>query len=497
MANLLRADPRRTEHQDSLQPAAPVRPGLGATRRIIQIEFNELCPHLLDRWMGEGKLPNFKRFYDASQAFVSEADAGPGPYLEPWVQWYSMHTGLHYQQHHVAHLTDGPRAGHRDIWQALIAEGRRVGCCSSMNVKGFDAPGSYFLPDPWCTSERASPAVLDIFARVVSHYVQEYTNPAFALGMTEYLRFAGFMLGHGLRPSTVRALGAQMIADKLDRRRYWRRAPLLDRLQFDLFRHYQRTARPDFSTFFCNSTAHYQHAYWRHMDPAPFRVQPSDEDRRTYGDAVLFGYQQMDRMVSDFLALEDDDVMLILSTALSQQPFVRGEAEGGHTFYRVRDIAAFLAELGVACERVEPVMTHQYIARFPDQAGADAARDRLASVRYDGKQIFGFSESEPGTLYFGNWLHGPVPQTAEVVLAGASNRARPYYDVFYHINETKSGMHHPDGVLWFKTGTHRRHADKVSILDVMPTLLEFYGIPLRPEDRRAFQGRSLMPELRA
>ncbi len=30
--------------------------------RIILIEFNELCPPLLEEWMAVGVLPNFKSF---------------------------------------------------------------------------------------------------------------------------------------------------------------------------------------------------------------------------------------------------------------------------------------------------------------------------------------------------------------------------------------------------------------------------------------------------
>lgn len=76
-------------------------------QRLILIEFNELCPPLLEQWMSQGLLPNFKRFYEASQIFVTEADEIEPTTLEPWIQWYSIHTGLSYGQHKVFRLTDG------------------------------------------------------------------------------------------------------------------------------------------------------------------------------------------------------------------------------------------------------------------------------------------------------------------------------------------------------------------------------------------------------
>ena len=62
-------------------------------RKLLVLEFNELSPFLLDKWIGESKLPNFKKFRDASDAFIARADVEDSRYLEPWIQWYSLHTG--------------------------------------------------------------------------------------------------------------------------------------------------------------------------------------------------------------------------------------------------------------------------------------------------------------------------------------------------------------------------------------------------------------------
>ncbi len=184
--------------------------------------------------------------------------------------------------------------------------------------------------------------------------------------------------------------------------------------------------------------------------------------------------------------------MLVFATALSQQPFLRGEAQGGHHFYRVRNIERFLSSLGIVYERVCPVMTHQYMVHFADQAAADVARERLARVTCDGCAVFDFNVSEDRTLYFGNGLHLLVPEDAEVTVGEGSNRGWPFYELFYKIDALKSGMHHPDGALWFKTGVHARHPEKVSILDVMPTLLDFFAIAPAAHDATAFRGQSLL-----
>src|SRR6516165_6260332 len=96
-------------------------------KKIIFLEFNELCPALLKQWMAEGRLPNFKAFYEDSECYITEADEKKPPHLEPWTQWYSIHTGLSFQQHGVALLTDGPKANHPDVWRILLANGKSVG----------------------------------------------------------------------------------------------------------------------------------------------------------------------------------------------------------------------------------------------------------------------------------------------------------------------------------------------------------------------------------
>ena len=53
----------------------------------------------------------------------------------------------------------------------------------------------------------------------------------------------------------------------------------------------------------------------------------------------------------------------------------------------------------------------------------------------------------------------------------------------------KSGCHHPDGVLWFKTGRHEVHSDKCSVLDVLPTVVKSLGSQV-PKDE-GFKGRVL------
>jgi hypothetical protein len=447
-------------------------------QRVILLEFNELCPALLDRWMDAGKLPNFRHLYQDSHIYVTDPDEREAPLLEPWIQWYSLHTGIPYREHKVFHLTDGPAAGHTDIWNRLLSHGKRVANFSSMNARGLSDPKAVFLPDPWCRSEAPFPQELSAFQDFVSSQVQEYSNADRRAGLADAVRFVGFLATHGLRASTVRSVLSQLWDERRTKGAVsWKRATLLDKMLLDVFEHYYRSHSPDFATYFVNSTAHLQHSYWRCMAPHQFTLKPTDSEIARYGDAVLFGYQQMDELVGRFLTLgQSRDVTLMFATALSQQPFVKHDAAGGQNFYRPRNVEHLLEALGVRPLKTFPVMTHQYLLHFASAAQRSAAERTLASLLCDGRQVFQFdSATEPMHLYFGCQLRTRLDAKARITRTDAPFD-RAFFDLFYRIEEIKSGRHHPDGCLWIRTGKHVRHAGKVSILDVVPTILGMYDI---------------------
>ncbi len=83
-------------------------------KKMILIEFNELSPELLTTFMQEGHLKHFTRFYESSQVYITDAGESP-PYLNPWVQWVSVHTGTELVQHRVFVLGDGHKVRYKQI----------------------------------------------------------------------------------------------------------------------------------------------------------------------------------------------------------------------------------------------------------------------------------------------------------------------------------------------------------------------------------------------
>jgi hypothetical protein len=461
-------------------------------KKLIVLEFNELCPQLLHAWMESGELPNFRRFLEGSNAFTATADE-PGPEnLEPWIQWYSMHTGVPFRVHGVRNLTDGPTASYPDVWRMLLSHGYRVADFGSMNVRQFEAPGSLFVPDPWCADQSPYPEQWSAYHDVVGALVRERSAKRLdGLSPRRLGRFARFLASNGIRPRTVGRAVAQVMSDTVLRRdTRWRRASLLDRIQCDLFRKYWMRHRPDFSSFFVNSTAHYQHAYWYYAFPDQYQVRPSDGDIAKYGTAILHGYRQMDALLGDFFELERQGAALMLCTALSQQSL--GDQRQIH--YRLRSPGDLLSRLSLEPVEVLTVMAQQLNLRFRSAAEAERAKAVLLRLRVAGRPVFLIDPSEPLSVFFGCAMKGDEDEGAEVLGFPDGGTLR-FGDLFYRMSTEKATVHHPDSFMWFKTGRHVSHEERVSILDWFPTVLEMFSVDQPLPASELTYGRSFLARI--
>ncbi|HEY3586811.1 MAG TPA: hypothetical protein VGK85_06655, partial [Myxococcaceae bacterium] len=95
---------------------------MSAKRAVIVLEFNELSPVLMRRFIDAGHLPNFRRLHDEAGVWITDAGERP-PLLEPWIQWITVHSGQPYAAHGVFNLDEGHRTAAPRIWDVLSAAG--------------------------------------------------------------------------------------------------------------------------------------------------------------------------------------------------------------------------------------------------------------------------------------------------------------------------------------------------------------------------------------
>jgi hypothetical protein len=443
---------------------------------LIMLEFNELSPALMDTFIEQGHLPNLKLLRDGSQVFTTVAEE-VAPNLDPWIQWVTVHSGLSFDEHGIFHLGDGHKLAVKSLWDLIAATGKTVWVCGSMNIK-YDTPvRGAVVPDPWTVGVSPSPAELEPYYLFVQRNVQEYTNDRVPLSKGDYLRFLKFMAGHGLSVRTVRSIVSQLWSERQTGKGKWKRATILDKLQRDVFLSYFRKLRPAFSTFFLNSTAHFQHAHWRNMDPEPFKIKPTDSDQAEYQNAVRYGYEEMDKIVGDIVAAVPANAVIVMATALSQQPCLIYEDIGGKTFYRARTFEPLIEFAGISgCQKVEPVMSEEFHLRFGNERDAADAAERLSALRIEGRPAMQVERRETN-VFSGCIIYSQLEHDA-VLEGGPNGKSTPFFRLFYQVESLKSGMHHPDGILWMRVPGNRPSLsrEKVSLRDVPPTILSMFGI---------------------
>jgi hypothetical protein len=446
--------------------------------KVLQVEFNELSPQLLVHFMQAGQLPNFRRFYESSHVFTTNARAEP-PNLEPWIQWPTVHLGVSHLEHGLRHLGDirdvtlDEQFPFLPVGQLASDAGVRVGVFGSMNVPYGELSG-FYVPDPWNTAARPHPDSLAPYLRTVGAMVRDSSRTDGTTPDAGLLPFGAFLVRHGLTPATVSVLARQLLSERRDRGVRWRRASALDWIQYDVFRHYAARERVDFATFFSNSTAHYQHYFWRHMSPEAFDVSPEASDHPSYTEAVLFGYRSMDRILGRMLR-DYPDATLVLCTALSQKPWTDATKQT----YRPRDWQPLLRLAGLSGDvDIQTIMAEEFVLRFPTEEAAVRAQAAFGDLRLGEQPLMRFTRE-------GNTLLGGCDvtfsgATDRLITGAADGGERLMGDIFAPIHTVRSGRHSAEGALWFRTGVHVVHDDPVELEDIAPTVLDLLGVK-RPD----------------
>jgi len=435
-------------------------------QRTIQIELNELSPTLIDEFIDAGELPNFRRLRDTSEVFVTDASTELS--LEPWVQWPTLHTGIDDSDHGIRHLGEADRVKGRGVARELADAGFKVGVFMTMNLDYGPLDG-FVVPDPWNPDSRPYPDELRAFSDFVFSAVQE--NSAARLDKKAAIPFITYLLRRGLTPKTVIATARQLLDERKDSGVQWRRTLVLDLMAYDLFRTLVRKHNVAYATFFSNSTAHFQHYFWRNFRPEGFSAPVPPEDHPSLKDAVITGYRSYDRLIGKFMADFPDD-RLVFVTALSQEPW-----DTTWCTYRPYDFDRLIELLGFEKGRVEvePVMAEEFFLEFPDEQAEKEGFERLAKARINGQPLFRTQQNEPLrhklSCNVNEWY---FPGETPVELP--TGKTERFDKLFYRIHSLRSGRHHPDGCFWVQTSSPRRVEEKVPLTAVAPTLLRLYGV---------------------
>lgn len=345
-------------------------------RKLMMIELNEVNFDFIRGYAACGALPNFQRLIDR-HGIVETTSETDYANLEPWIQWVTAHTGRSLKDHGVFRLGDIlERPDIAQIWETLEAAGVSVGAISPMNARNACQNAAFFVPDPWTRSTvTGSPLVRNLYDAITQLVNDNAEGKADKASLV--------WLGAGLARYAAPGNYARYIAAMAKIRQPWQRALILDLLLADLFAAEVRRTDAQFTTLFLNAAAHIQHHYlfnsaiYRGPNANPVWYIAADQD------PLLDVYRLYDRILGRLLRAFPDR-RLIVATGLHQDPYPTTLF-----YWRLRDHAAFLTELGIPHRRAEPRMSRDFVVFCDDQDQAFRAEAMLtAIVADDGQPLF-------------------------------------------------------------------------------------------------------------
>jgi hypothetical protein len=290
------------------------------------------------------------------------------------------------------------------------------------------------------------------------------------------------LVRRGMVPFSAKAIGDQLLRERLDHRYKARRSNVQVLPSFDLYWRLHRQHRPHLSVFFTNHVAAMMHRFWGdgmpgYTDKYGYSADP------VFGRFILDAMDIVDRQLGRVLryAEHDAESVLVIAASMGQGP-VRSENDMSHTLV-LEDVDRLIAGLLLNGARPGLAMYPRTSLEFQDTSGPSAAAAALGSVRsVDGQAMFRNFEVSGRTLSFNIHyeshapaLEGPLTflphghtQRSEVLRCdelGIVSRPR--------LGGGNTAYHIPDGMLLaYGPGIGQDPSRRqVNILDVAPSLL--------------------------
>lgn len=399
--------------------------------KILLFELNEFSVDLLSEASKVLSLPYVQKLLEMQRVETWTDDTYESDFLEPWVQWVSVHTGQTSQDHFVKHLGDISHLDHLQLWEVLSKQGVTSGVWGPMNAsRGIADQCLFFVPDPWTVSEEAYPDELGDFLSMIRYLSQNYLNKSVWTITKKVGKFLMLIAKWGLLGKLFAEM-PQVIknAVKFGAKNFIF-ISVADYFSTLLFLKYKERYNPDFTLLFLNSLAHLQHHHWKGRDYAG-------------NEKLKYGLTYLDRILEKIFASMGENEKIVVTNALSQK---NTNEEKPWVLYRQHDQESFLRAIGIKYRNVEPLMTHDAHIFFHTSKEAKEAKALLESASINGKKLF-MTESYPDMpekLFYRIDFTDEVDQTAVLSIGG---KELHFFDLFASI-VVRTGKHIPSGQLF-------------------------------------------------
>ena len=429
-------------------------------QNLILIQLNEINFDVVYKYIQlyPQRFKGFKRLIDGINLNTMAEESYE--YLEPWIQWVSVHTGKSYDQHKVFRLGDIVNTKEDQIFEIVEKKGYKVGAISPMNAKNNLKNSSYFIPDPWTKTKTDNSRWSKALSLAISQVVNDNSKSKLTF------KSALIMLLGLIRFARFKHYGLYIYNIINSRRAPWRKALALDLFLHDIHLSLYKNYKPNFSTLFLNSGAHIQHHYF--FNCSVLKSQLDHRNPSWYIDKNQDPFLEMlDIYNVILLDIQDKkNTEYIIATGLSQKPYNKVKY-----YYRLKNHSDFISKLGIKFKSIYPRMTRDFLIEFSSKEEVSIAQKILSQIKVNNKvPMFGKVDNRGLSLFVTLTFPDEVgPETSIVINSSLINLNNEV--VFVAI---KNGMHQTKGFSFYSKGLENlAPPDNAHVKDIFQTINNF------------------------
>ena len=396
-------------------------------KKLILISLNELNFEALKLYDLQN-LPYIKKISEKFNYTHSEEEYN---FLEPWIQWLTIYTGLSAKEHKVFRLGDSVNKNLTNVFNLVEDLGFKVGIFGSMNLSNNLKNPDFFIPDPWtntdCDNSKFSKLISDTLSKFVNN------NASSKLNFIDYIKL-GFIFINFFRLK-IFFLYFELFLKSFNKKFY--KAIFLDLLINDIFIKLLKKNKTNFSNIFFNGAAHIQHHYFLNSKFNKSSLKNPD----WYIDQKIDPFHEMLKYYNSILSdyIDNPDYEIILATGLTQIPYDREKI-----YYRLKNHKDFLRKINIQFKDVYPRMSRDFLIEFDNEIEALDAEKILKNIKSNnGEKIFGIIENRHKELFVTLTYSEKIKKGDSFNINGIKD-----FKTEVSIVAVKNGMHFSRGFLY-------------------------------------------------
>lgn len=446
------------------------------SKKLLIIELNEFNHNLLTTAVNQYNLPNLSKILEFNKTNYKTQDRYNSGYLEPWVQWVSIHNGIPSTEHKIKHLGDvedlkKQNLANKQMWEVLSKNNITSGVWGVMNGTRNDAKNvKFFIPDPWTHTQNAYPAHLNLLLSPLRYLSKNYCDLNKLKVIKDLFKLLFFIVKSGVAIKILQK-SAKLVLDLIKLKpKHYVFISFFDYISSLIFAKYKEKYNPDCSVIFLNSLAHLQHHHWY-----------AGED--TITDELLYGFKYIDKALGVLLnqhLSKNPQNAVIVHNGLSQ---MNTNHQTPWVLYRQKQPEEFLNAIGIFPQKIEQHMTHDANVYFNSQNQRDRAYEILSSVTINDTSIFHVEKNQFDSCKLFYHLTFTDKVSAKINFK-VNNKSYFFFDYFKAI-VTRTGRHIPMGTVLSNDIEFKDHIDNYQFNNYIYRYFDIQEQPIEAQNKNS------------